>query len=152
MVEMAVVLYSAPARPRTVPLCRKSDPRGCERRCSGPARRSPPRCRRDDQGDEGGCQPVGGYGSVRGMLASARVVAFVPSTDLGRSRSFYESVLGLPVVSADGFAVVVDGPGGHIRITHVGSALRTQQFTILGWEVPDIAAEVDALAARGVEF
>jgi catechol 2,3-dioxygenase-like lactoylglutathione lyase family enzyme len=86
------------------------------------------------------------------MLASARVVAFVPSTDLGRSRSFYESVLGLPVVSADGFAVVVDGPGGHIRITHVGSALRTQQFTILGWEVPDIAAEVDALAARGVEF
>jgi len=86
------------------------------------------------------------------MLASARVVAFVPSTDLARSRSFYESVLGLPVVSADAFAVVVDGPGGHIRITDVGSALRVQQFTILGWEVPDIAAEVDALSARGVEF
>jgi catechol 2,3-dioxygenase-like lactoylglutathione lyase family enzyme len=86
------------------------------------------------------------------MLASARVVAFVPSTDLGRSRSFYESVLGLPVVSADNFAVVVDGPGGHIRITHVGSALRPQQFTILGWEVADIAAEVDTLSARGVDF
>jgi len=86
------------------------------------------------------------------MLASARVVAFVPSTDLGRSRSFYESVLGLPVVSADGFAVVVDGPGGHIRITDVGSALRVQQFTVLGWQVADIAAEVDALAGRGVAF
>jgi len=86
------------------------------------------------------------------MLASARVVAFVPSTDLGRSRSFYESVLGLPVMSADTFAVVVDGPGGHIRITDIGSALRVQQFTVLGWQVADIAAEVDALAARGVEF
>jgi|SRR3954447_1133851 catechol 2,3-dioxygenase-like lactoylglutathione lyase family enzyme len=86
------------------------------------------------------------------MLASARVVAFVPSTDLDRSRYFFESVLGLPVVSADNFAVVVDGPGGHIRITHVGSELRAQHFTILGWQVTDIAAEVDALAAAGVEF
>jgi catechol 2,3-dioxygenase-like lactoylglutathione lyase family enzyme len=86
------------------------------------------------------------------MLASARAVAFVPSTDLGRSRTFYESVLGLPVVSADGFAVVVDGPGGLIRITDVGSALRVQPFTVLGWQVEDIAAEADELAARGVEF
>jgi catechol 2,3-dioxygenase-like lactoylglutathione lyase family enzyme len=86
------------------------------------------------------------------MLASARTVAFVPSTDLGRSRTFYESVLGLPVVSADGFAVVVDGPGGLIRITDVGSALRVQPFTILGWEVEDVATQVEELAARGVEF
>lgn len=86
------------------------------------------------------------------MLASARVVAFVPSTDLPRSRTFYESTLGLPVIAADTFAVVVDGHGGHIRITHVGSALRPQQFTVLGWEVPDIAAEVDALTAKGVDF
>ncbi|MCU7730352.1 VOC family protein [Actinoplanes sp. KI2] len=86
------------------------------------------------------------------MLASARTVAFVPSTDLGRSRAFYESVLGLPVVSADGFAVVVDGPGGLIRITDVGSALRVQSFTVLGWEVEDVAAEVDELLAGGVEF
>jgi catechol 2,3-dioxygenase-like lactoylglutathione lyase family enzyme len=86
------------------------------------------------------------------MLASARTVAFVPSTDLGRSRAFYESVLGLPVVSADGFAVVVDGPGGLIRVADVGSALRVQPFTVLGWQVEDVAAEVGALAARGVAF
>jgi catechol 2,3-dioxygenase-like lactoylglutathione lyase family enzyme len=86
------------------------------------------------------------------MLASARVVAFVPSTDLGRSREFYESVLGLPVASADGFAVVVESPAGLIRIVDVGSSLAVQPFTILGWRVGDIDAEVDALAARGVGF
>jgi predicted enzyme related to lactoylglutathione lyase len=47
---------------------------------------------------------------------------------------------------------VVDGPGGLIRITDVGSALRVQPFTIVGWEVEDVAAQVEELAARGVEF
>ena len=86
------------------------------------------------------------------MLTSARVVAFVPSTDLVRSREFYEKVLGLPIASADGFAVVVDSPAGAIRITNVGAELRPQQFTVLGWRVMDVEAEVDALTAQGVEF
>lgn len=86
------------------------------------------------------------------MLTSARVVAFVPSTDLVRSREFYEKALGLPIASADGFAVVVDSPAGAIRITNVGAELRPQQFTVLGWRVMDVEAEVDALTAQGVEF
>jgi catechol 2,3-dioxygenase-like lactoylglutathione lyase family enzyme len=86
------------------------------------------------------------------MLTSARVVAFVPSTDLGRSREFYETALGLPIASADGFAVVVDSPAGAIRITNVGPDLSPQQFTVLGWEVTDLDAEIDALTAHGVEF
>ena len=86
------------------------------------------------------------------MLTSARIVAFVPSTDLARSREFYESVLGLPVAHADGFAVVVDSPAGVIRITDVGGSLAVQPFTILGWQVDDLDAEIDALAGRGVEF
>ena len=85
------------------------------------------------------------------MLASARVVAFVPATDLSRARQFYESVLGLPVVHADGFAVV-SSPAGVIRVTNVGAALRPQPFTVLGFEVDDIDATVDALVASGVEI
>ncbi|WP_433378236.1 VOC family protein [Actinoplanes sp. CA-142083] len=86
------------------------------------------------------------------MLATARVVAFVPSTDLGRSREFYEKALGLPIASADGFAVVAQSPTGAIRITNVGPELRPQPFTVLGWEVDDLDAAIDALTARGVEF
>ncbi|MFI5897485.1 VOC family protein [Actinoplanes sp. NPDC051513] len=86
------------------------------------------------------------------MLASGRVVAFVPSTDLGRSREFYEKTLGLPIASADGFAVVVASPTGAIRITDVGPGLRPQPFTVLGWEVAELDAEIDVLASRGVKF
>jgi predicted enzyme related to lactoylglutathione lyase len=86
------------------------------------------------------------------MLASATVVAFVPSTDIGRSREFYESTLGLPIAHADGFALVVTSPSGTIRITDVGAGLTVQPFTVLGWHVDDLDAEIDALVARGVEF
>jgi len=86
------------------------------------------------------------------MLSDRPVVAFVPSTDLARSRRFYEAVLDLRVVSEDGFAVVVAAGAGTIRITNVGRDLRVQPFTVLGWEVDDIEQEVDRLVKRGVEF
>jgi catechol 2,3-dioxygenase-like lactoylglutathione lyase family enzyme len=86
------------------------------------------------------------------MLSSARPVAFVPSTDLARSRQFYEGVLGLRVVQADHFAVEVDADGFTIRITNVGETLDVQRFTILGWHVEDIQGEIGRLVDRGVEF
>ena len=86
------------------------------------------------------------------MLSRAEPVAFVPSTDLRRSRSFYEGVLGLPVVQADDFAVVLRSGVGTIRITNVGSALHVQPFTVLGWDVEDLHDEIADLAAKGVEF
>ena len=86
------------------------------------------------------------------MLSDRSVVAFVPSTDLARSRRFYEAVLDMRVVSEDAFAVVVAAGAGTIRITNVGPDLRVQPFTVLGWEVDDLDREVDRLVARGVEF
>jgi catechol 2,3-dioxygenase-like lactoylglutathione lyase family enzyme len=41
------------------------------------------------------------------VLPDAPAVGFVPSTDLARSRAFYADTLGLPVIGADWFAVVV---------------------------------------------
>ena len=38
------------------------------------------------------------------MLESARAIAFVPATDLGRARAFYEGALGLAVRDVSGFA------------------------------------------------
>ena len=86
------------------------------------------------------------------VLAAALPVAFVPSTDLNRSRRFYEGVLGFPVVEQDSFAVVLDGGRLSIRVTNVGAELTVQPFTVLGWEVDDIRGEIAGLGERGVGF
>jgi catechol 2,3-dioxygenase-like lactoylglutathione lyase family enzyme len=85
------------------------------------------------------------------MFSNASLLAFVPTTDLGRARAFYEGVLGLPVLEDDGFACVVEAHGAPLRITAVRE-LTPHPFTVLGWEVPDVAAAVDDLVGRGISF
>jgi catechol 2,3-dioxygenase-like lactoylglutathione lyase family enzyme len=85
------------------------------------------------------------------MLTDRSLVGFVPTTDLARARSFYEGTLGLRVRHEDGFALVVDAAGTTVRVTLVES-FDPQPFTVLGWEVDDIGADVRDLVARGVVF
>lgn len=61
-------------------------------------------------------------------------------------------MLELQVAHADNFAVVVQAAGVTIRVTNVGPELHVQPFTVLGWEVPDVHAEVAELSSRGVTF
>jgi catechol 2,3-dioxygenase-like lactoylglutathione lyase family enzyme len=85
------------------------------------------------------------------MLESARAVAFVPATDLGRARDFYEGTLGLEVQHVSDFACVFRTGGATLRVALAGE-LSPQPFTVFGWEVEGITATMAALAARGVEF
>ena len=87
-----------------------------------------------------------------GVLTSAAAVAFVPSTDLDRSRRFYESVLGLEVIQEDDFAVSLNCAGLTVRVTDVGPEFHVQPFTVFGWHVDDVHATSTELARRGVEF
>jgi catechol 2,3-dioxygenase-like lactoylglutathione lyase family enzyme len=87
---------------------------------------------------------------ARPMLANAPIVALVPSTDLARSRSFYEGTLGLTVTDVNDFACVLDAGGTMLRVTKVDQ-LTPQPFTVLGWIVTDMTASLAALAAGGVE-
>src|SRR5256885_8397497 len=84
------------------------------------------------------------------MLGTTDIVAFVPTTDFEKARSFYEGVLGLRFVHNDGFASVFDANGIMIRISKAD--FKPLPFTILGWEVPDIAAAITSLEPRGVRF
>jgi|SRR5258706_14801342 catechol 2,3-dioxygenase-like lactoylglutathione lyase family enzyme len=86
------------------------------------------------------------------MLGDKRLVALVPTRDFEKSRAFYEGVLGLRFVKADGFAVVLEADGVKVRVTKVPPDFKPQPFTILGWEVPAIDAIVKELEARGVQF
>jgi len=86
------------------------------------------------------------------MLATTKLMAFAPTRDADKARQFYEGVLGLRVLSQDGFALALDANGIMLRVTIVPAGFKPQQFTILGWEVPDIAKAVSALKKKGVQF
>ena len=85
------------------------------------------------------------------MLGAAAFVGFIPVRDVTAARAFYEGVLGLSVIEESPFALVLDGNGTMVRVTPVPDH-EARPFTIAGWDVPDIAAMVTALADRGVSF
>lgn len=83
------------------------------------------------------------------MLASGKMVGFVPTKDYERARAFYEGKLGFEFVSLDAYALVVRVGGHRIRIAKMPN-FTPLQGTILGWEVSDVAAVVKWLSERGV--
>jgi catechol 2,3-dioxygenase-like lactoylglutathione lyase family enzyme len=88
------------------------------------------------------------------MLDQKKLVAFIPSRDPKKAKSFFVDVLGLRLVSEDSFAVVVDSGGIAIRLVDVSSVkgFKPAAFTILGWSVDDIQQTVRGLRERGVTF
>jgi catechol 2,3-dioxygenase-like lactoylglutathione lyase family enzyme len=82
-------------------------------------------------------------------LQHAQLCGFAPCSDLGRSREFFERKLRLRVVSDDGRALMLATNNGMVRIQLVG-AFTPQHFTVLGWNVSDLAATVAELAVAGV--
>jgi catechol 2,3-dioxygenase-like lactoylglutathione lyase family enzyme len=83
------------------------------------------------------------------MLAGQRLVGFLPSRDLARSRAFFEGVLGLRVHASDPYAVLCSAGGNPLRIALVES-FSPHPFTALGWTVPSIVRQIDALRKGGV--
>jgi catechol 2,3-dioxygenase-like lactoylglutathione lyase family enzyme len=85
------------------------------------------------------------------MLGSSKLVAFVGTADAKRARAFYADVLGLRLVSEDGFALVFDAGGAPLRVA-IMPEVAAAPYTVLGWQVPDIRSTIDALVRRGVQF
>jgi catechol 2,3-dioxygenase-like lactoylglutathione lyase family enzyme len=85
------------------------------------------------------------------MLTDATIVAFAATTDLERSHAFYAGTLGLRHIETTPFANVYDANGTTLRVTLV-DRVAAASYTVLGWNVSDIHAAIDGLAARGVVF
>jgi catechol 2,3-dioxygenase-like lactoylglutathione lyase family enzyme len=85
------------------------------------------------------------------MLAERELMAFVATSRADESLAFYRDVLGLRLVADEPFALVFDAHGVMLRIQKA-EGHRPLPYTALGWKVPDIAAELAALRARGVTF
>jgi catechol 2,3-dioxygenase-like lactoylglutathione lyase family enzyme len=84
-------------------------------------------------------------------LFDQKPMAFIATQEGVRARSFYETTLGLTVLSDDDYALALDANGVMIRVQKVGR-FTPHPFTALGWEVADIRATVDELRKRGVNF
>jgi catechol 2,3-dioxygenase-like lactoylglutathione lyase family enzyme len=75
----------------------------------------------------------------------------VATADAERSRAFYADVLGLPLRSDEPFALVFEVKGTLLRIQKT-DAVTPPPYTVLGWQVEDLAQVAHHLDARGVRF
>jgi catechol 2,3-dioxygenase-like lactoylglutathione lyase family enzyme len=85
------------------------------------------------------------------MLSTSPLIGFIPTRDAAVSRAFYEHTLGLTFIADDGFALVFRSGANMVRIARAGD-FTPAPYTILGWQVADIVAEVTALTAAGIAF
>lgn len=85
-------------------------------------------------------------------LGKFNIVAFVSIVDVPRAKAFYRDTLGLRLVMEEPpFALVFDANGIMVRLG-MAKELPPAHGTVLGWEVPEIAATVKDLTQAGVRF
>jgi catechol 2,3-dioxygenase-like lactoylglutathione lyase family enzyme len=84
-------------------------------------------------------------------MNSSKIICFVATQHPADARKFYETTLGLKFVSDDPFAMVFEAGGTMLRVQKV-QELHPAKHTVLGWDVPDIAARMQELMRKGVRF
>lgn len=83
------------------------------------------------------------------MLADKKLKAFVPTANPEAAKSFYKDTLGLNLLSEDDYALEFDANGTLLRVSIVRE-LKPQPFTILGWNVADIASIIRSLNDKNI--
>jgi catechol 2,3-dioxygenase-like lactoylglutathione lyase family enzyme len=85
------------------------------------------------------------------MLSDQRIMAFVSTVQPSVAHEFYETKLGLKLLSKDNYGMEFEAHQAHIRISVV-EKLTPQPFTVLGWDTDDIFATIRDLTAKGIKF
>ncbi len=85
------------------------------------------------------------------MLENARAYSGVAVNDMNEARRFYGETLGLRTSEEYGL-MWLHLAGGRDTLVYEQPDATPASFTILNFEVDDIEAAIDALAARGVRF
>ncbi len=79
-----------------------------------------------------------------------RPVVFVPTSDPKRAARWYATRLGMRYVADEAYASVVKDDDITIRLSRV-EGVEPAPFTILGWEVADLARALRGLKAKKVK-
>jgi catechol 2,3-dioxygenase-like lactoylglutathione lyase family enzyme len=82
-------------------------------------------------------------------LGSEKIAAFIATKDAKRAVVFYRDTLGLRLVRTEPIALVFDANGVMLRVQIV-SNVSVAPYTVLGWNVADIAGTVRKLERAGV--
>ena len=86
------------------------------------------------------------------MLSHSAVTTMLPVIDMVRARAFYEECLGLEpgALRPDGKFVYQVGGSALALFPKPGGT--KAEHTAISFQVPDIAASIEALKSRGVDF
>ena len=85
-------------------------------------------------------------------LASTLVGPVIPVSDLDAARAFYEGRLGLSGEATPGGYALRAGEGTSIYLLPVDASPGPAKWPLASFRVDEIAAKVDELRERGVEF
>ena len=83
------------------------------------------------------------------MLADKELKAFVPTVKPAEAKKFYKNILGLKLLSEDNYALEFEANGTLLRVIIVPELI-PHPFTVLGWNVADIASTIQSLNKKGV--
>ena len=84
------------------------------------------------------------------MLASARTIGFLFTTDYDKTKAFFVDKLGFQFVSQDQYGLVLRSGPNTVRVSKLPN-FTPMQGTVLGWEVSNIENAVAWLKQRGVK-
>jgi catechol 2,3-dioxygenase-like lactoylglutathione lyase family enzyme len=86
-----------------------------------------------------------------GILEAAKPAIVICTRNRARATEFYRDTLGLTPAYEDNFATVLNTGGVTLRVSTVDD-FTPHEHTILGFQVQDVAATVQALRDKGVTF
>ena len=86
------------------------------------------------------------------MLKDARIVPYIPVANVVRARKFYEEKIGLRAREEYAGGVIYECGNGSWVFMYPSQGAGTSKASTAFWAVDDVAAEVEALKARGVVF
>jgi catechol 2,3-dioxygenase-like lactoylglutathione lyase family enzyme len=85
-------------------------------------------------------------------LSNYNIIAFASIVDVARAKSFYQDTLGLHLIAEEPpFALIFDANGIMLRLG-MAKELPPAHGTVLGWQVPDIAATAKSLQQSRIRF
>lgn len=85
------------------------------------------------------------------MLSTEKLIGFAATAKPSEAREFYEKALDLKLIEDTPYALVFAAGATTIRVQKVQIVV-VSGYTVLGWQVSNIASTVQELSARGVKF
>jgi predicted enzyme related to lactoylglutathione lyase len=86
------------------------------------------------------------------MLQQSPMYSYLPATDVGRARAFYEQKLGFQPAEEVAGGVIYKFAGGTACFLYPTRNAGTNRASQAFWQVDDVEREVADLKARGVTF